>query len=128
MTRFYLKGIPTKRRPRFTRTGRVYVDQRTAKEEAAIREAYRGPYHTGPVGVEIDVYPRLATGTPKSVSSKPMTQKPDADNIAKVVLDGLQGKAFGDDKQVTRVTVTKHDKRRIPSDYTVVTVYETREI
>lgn len=35
------------------------------------------------------------------------TKKPDSDNIAKVILDALNGIAYGDDKQVVSLTVTK---------------------
>lgn len=34
-------------------------------------------------------------------------KKPDIDNIAKAVLDGLNGHAFADDKQVAALTVRK---------------------
>lgn len=34
-------------------------------------------------------------------------KKPDADNIAKIVLDALNGLAYEDDKQVTGLLVTK---------------------
>ena len=127
MTRFYLKGIPTKRRPRFTRTGRVYVDARTQEEEAAIAAAYRGAKLEGKVAIKIDVYPKLAKSTPGSTTSAPMLKRPDADNIAKAILDGLQGKAYDDDKQVCRLQIEKHDQKRIATDYTVVTVSEMRE-
>ena len=36
------------------------------------------------------------------------TQKPDADNIAKSVLDALNGLAYADDKQVVTLEVDKH--------------------
>lgn len=35
------------------------------------------------------------------------TLKPDVDNIAKIVMDGLNGVAFADDKQVVSLRVTK---------------------
>lgn len=35
------------------------------------------------------------------------TIKPDTDNIAKSILDSLNGIAYKDDKQVTRLTVEK---------------------
>lgn len=35
------------------------------------------------------------------------TKKPDIDNIAKVILDALNGIAYRDDTQVVRLTVTK---------------------
>ena len=34
-------------------------------------------------------------------------KKPDSDNIAKVVLDALNGVAYIDDKDVVKLTVTK---------------------
>ena len=36
------------------------------------------------------------------------TKKPDCDNIAKIVLDSLNGIAFMDDKQVVNLVVTKN--------------------
>ena len=33
--------------------------------------------------------------------------KPDADNIAKIVLDGLNGVAYKDDNQITKIEVKK---------------------
>ena len=35
-------------------------------------------------------------------------KKPDIDNIAKAVLDALNGVAYGDDNQVTALEVSKH--------------------
>lgn len=35
------------------------------------------------------------------------TKKPDADNIAKVICDALNGVAYGDDTQIISLTVTK---------------------
>ena len=40
--------------------------------------------------------------------NRPHTQKPDADNVEKAVLDALNGVAFLDDCQVYDVRVTKH--------------------
>lgn len=58
---------------------------------------------TGPLGVEIEAVirrpQRIRTGTP------PAPVKPDADNIAKAVLDGM--KAHFRDEQVTDLRVTK---------------------
>ena len=36
------------------------------------------------------------------------TQKPDADNIAKSVLDALNGLAYADDKQIVTLVVDKY--------------------
>ena len=37
----------------------------------------------------------------------PCTKKPDADNVLKIVMDGLNGVAYEDDKQVVDATVHK---------------------
>ena len=124
MAQFYVKGIPTKRRPRFTKSGHAYTDAATTAEAAAIANAYRGPFFYGKVAVVVDVYPKLPKSTPKGITRAPMLKKPDADNIGKIFLDALQGKAYADDKQVTSLKVIKHDMQRIETDYCVCTVRE----
>ena len=124
MTQFYIKGIPTKRRPRFTKTGHTYTDHLTVAEEEIIAHAYRGPFHLGKVEVRIDVYPKLPKSTPKGITSAPALKKPDVDNIGKIFLDALQGKAYADDKQVCKLTVIRHDLQRIDYDYCVCSVRE----
>ena len=124
MSQFYVHGIPTKRRPRFTRSGHVYTDETTVAEEAAIRNAYRGPFFEGKVAISIDVYPKLPKSTPKGIKSAPCLKKPDVDNIAKVFMDALQSVAFADDKQVCSLRVNKHDMQRIETDYCICSVRE----
>lgn len=65
----------------------------------------------------MEVYIRAYFEIPKSVSKKKKQQmleneispiiKPDTDNIAKSILDSLNGIAYLDDKQVIRLTVEK---------------------
>lgn len=107
-----------KGRPRFTRSGRPYTPKATRDYEAAIREAYMNaperppePF-SGPVSVFVATCRQLPKSAPKSVSSEPDTHKPDADNVAKVVLDALNGVAWLDDAQVTSLTVVKLDRER----------------
>ena len=119
---FYVKGIPTNRRPRFTKSGHVYTDKLTTAEAAAIANAYRGPFFQGKVYIRIDVYPKLPKSTPKGIKSAPCLKKPDVDNIGKQFLDALQGKAYADDKQVAELHVIKHDMQRIETDYCVCTI------
>ena len=38
---------------------------------------------------------------------KPYTKKPDADNLAKAILDALNGVAYPDDAQIVKLTVRK---------------------
>lgn len=103
----FVNRIPIKRRPRFS-NGHTFVDKDTKADEAAVRAAYDGPKFTGPVRVRISVFKPL-----KSVKEDewhPFTEKPDADNIAKAVLDGLNGVAFEDDAQVIDLEVRKVDR------------------
>ena len=107
-----------KGRPRFTRGGHAYTPKGTRDYERAIREAYENapdsppePF-SGPIDVTIVTSRQLPKSTPKSVIREPDTHKPDVDNIAKVVLDALNGVAWHDDAQVTSLTVVKLDRER----------------
>lgn len=122
MTQFYVKGIPTKRRPRFTRQGKAYTDAKTKAEMRAIAGKYTGPMHRGCVSVEVDIYPKLPKSAAKGLADVPAMKKPDCDNVLKVVMDALQGVAYEDDKQVTHTRVDRHNMQRIEWDYIVVTV------
>lgn len=113
--------IPIKRRPRFGKHG-AYVDSETKADEKAVRESYHGMMHTGPVGVRIHVYKPLKSG--KKNARNPFTAKPDVDNIAKAVLDGLNGVAYQDDSQVITLEVVKHDREKTGIEQTIYVVFD----
>lgn len=114
---FVLFGSPTpKGRPRFA-NGRTYTDAKTRAAEQSILAAWlvaagaRTP-HDGPIAVEI-----LATFMPPeswakwkreraTTGSWSHTKKPDLDNIIKL-LDGLNGRAWVDDSQITSIVAHK---------------------
>lgn len=79
----------------------------------AYRLAARGVrFDDGPVHVTvIAVFPRpktrQAVDWPGADGDRPHTAKPDADNLAKAVLDALNGTAWRDDAQVSRLHVVK---------------------
>lgn len=109
-----------KGRPRFTRSGRPYTPKDTRDYERDIRDAFENapgrppePF-SGPIAVCIMTYRQLPKSTPKSVISEPDTHKPDIDNVAKIVLDALNGVAWEDDAQVVRLTVSKLNRTRSP--------------
>ena len=122
MSQFFVKGIPTKRRPRFTKQGRAYTDAKTKAEEKEIASKYKGAKLRGCVSVRVDIYPKLPKNTPKKLNNIPAMKKPDVDNVLKVVMDALQGIAYEDDKQVTDAHVVRHQMQRSDWDYIVVTV------
>jgi len=115
---FTIKGEPKgKGRPRFTKTGRVYTPAETSQYEALVGLSYRnsakGYKFTSPVRVTIKAFHKPPKGKSKKVVEDMLngrilpTKKPDADNIAKIVLDGLNKVAWDDDTQVVDVMVTK---------------------
>lgn len=114
-----------KGRPRFTRGGHAYTPKGTRDYERSIREAFENapgrppePF-SGPIAVSIMTYRQLPKSTPKSVCSEPDTHKPDADNVAKIVLDALNGVAWEDDAQVVSLTVSKLRRTRSPERLSV---------
>lgn len=74
---------------------------------------------------------RVAIATERDVMSAfrkrdgdahPDTQKPDADNDAKLVLDALNGVAWDDDQQVTDLHVIKRDRTRGATPQMLITI------
>lgn len=106
---FTVDGDPRgKQRPRHTKQGIVYTPTETTQYEKRVALEYRrvgGELIDGPVKVEIWSFFRIPASKSKKAAAemlgRPADKKPDIDNIEKIVLDGLQGVAFKDDKQVT---------------------------
>lgn len=113
--RFTVKGkVRGKARPRFY-NGHAVTPKETKDYEATIAYEYlhaKGKLTERPIEVSIIV--RLAVPKSESISRQTLkiqslrpTKKPDIDNIAKVVLDALNGVAYVDDKQVVELRVSK---------------------
>lgn len=111
-----LGKIQAKERPRFNkRTGGVYTPQATKDSEALIRrcwESLKYPNLEGAVMVEINHYRSVPKSFKKSQRElalsgklKPYESLGDIDNLAKTVLDGLNGAAYNDDRQVCGLIV-----------------------
>ena len=108
--KFTVPGVPVgKGRPRFTRTGHTYTPEKTAAYEEKVRlcwKAQTGSVFSGgiPLKASIIAYFHI----PKSASKKKAaamegtfhTSRPDADNVAKAILDALNGHAYPDDSAV----------------------------
>jgi Holliday junction resolvase RusA-like endonuclease len=120
MRTFSIPGKPTgKGRPRATTIGghaRQYSPAKTVSYEGkvalAYRQAYPGepPYQAG-VPLEVSIVALFAIPTSwakrRKATARWHTGMPDADNIAKIVCDALNGIAWTDDAQVARETVLK---------------------
>ncbi len=117
---FWLAETPIgKGRPRFTRSGRVFTPKKTKDFELKI--AARASDEMVSVGIDpftvpCSVYILAQFPIPKSWSKKRreaaergevVPGKPDIDNVAKLVLDALNGVCFEDDKLVQTLKITK---------------------
>lgn len=111
-----------KQRPKFSRRGqfvKTYTPQKTVNYETYVKECFVMKHSDyTPLENELTVRINAYFPIPKSFSKKKReqaemgiikpTKKPDCDNIAKIVLDSLNGIAFIDDKQVINLVVTKN--------------------
>ena len=106
-------------RPRHMRNGHTYMPREYTAYKERVAEAYRAAggidFGDMPVGVTIDIMRELPGSRPKRVPSEPDTYKPDVDNVAKSVLDALNGVAYRDDSQVVSLSVLKCDRTRVPT-------------
>jgi Holliday junction resolvase RusA-like endonuclease len=118
---FTVPGIPIgKERPRAARVGgfiRMYTPKKSLDYETDV--AFKASQVMGdhpplelPVQMTIKAYyPIAASWTKKkqqqALSGQIVPGKPDLDNVAKAVLDALNGVAYVDDKQVVRLSLTK---------------------
>jgi Holliday junction resolvase RusA-like endonuclease len=112
-----IPGEPTaKQRPRHGK-GYTYTPEKTVNYENLVKmcfmeQGYRQLLE-GPIEAHITAYFGIPKSTSKKKHEKMMlgdivpTKKPDTDNIAKIVLDALNGIAYKDDSQVARLEVIK---------------------
>ena len=122
MMQFHIDGEPVpKGRPKFTnRAGfmRTYTPRKTVDYELAVKaaaQAAMGP--TDLLETPIGVYLYMRLPIPKSHSKKRREaclsgqekpiKKPDIDNLAKSILDGMNGVVWKDDSQIVSLHVTK---------------------
>ena len=109
-----------KQRPKFKRAGsfvKTYTPEKTASYENFVKVCYLNKYKGQKLDGEIIAEIIAYFSIPKSFSKKKRvqaiegkimpTKKPDTDNIAKTILDSLNGIAFEDDKQVVALLVKK---------------------
>jgi Holliday junction resolvase RusA-like endonuclease len=104
---FLIDGKPKpKERPRMTRRGRTYTPKATLEAEQRIRDAYSGPLFTGPVAMYV-TFEKDHTEVTIRPADWTSGLRGDIDNYVKTILDGLQGKAFDNDRQVVHLQAAK---------------------
>lgn len=121
---FTVPGIPVgKGRPRFMKNGHTYTPEKTREYENKVVLCWKSQSGKG----FADGIPLSATVTafftvPRSTSKKkaaaldgtPHTKRPDADNVAKAILDALNGHAYNDDSAIALLTVRKYQTTGAP--------------
>lgn len=128
---FSVPLVVGKARPRVTSHG-TYTPRSTSDAEDEVVTAFRDavksrryfePAPKGcPVGVWISITRAMPESRPRGLQYEQDTFKPDVDNIAKLVLDALNGEAWADDSQVVELAVRKTVRRRGLKDVTHVRV------
>lgn len=134
---FTVPGVEGQRRPRASKQGRavhIYKPASDRDREAVILGAFEkaaraawGRVITAPAGTPV----RVAIAASRDVRSdlrkrdgdlQPDTSTPDADNIAKSVLDALNGAAWADDAQVDELHVYKLTRERGATASTLINI------
>lgn len=88
-----------------TRRGRVFTPEATTIAEAIICEQYDGPTFEGPLILMVDYYKdyqQITIGELQNFENQSKLRG-DLDNYVKLTSDALNGKAWGDDRQVKLV-------------------------
>ena len=129
---FCVPGKPVgKERPRFD-GHHAYTPKKTRDYEKTVQSYFaasaRGATLSGPVCADITVLRKIPDSYTKKqkeeLANAPCETKPDCDNVAKAILDALNGIAYKDDACVTHVVV---DKRWTSNrDAVIVALYEWR--
>lgn len=113
----YEKAIG-KERPRYSaKTHRMYTPTRTSTFEEKVKNAFLSKYNiqTEPTEKPLEAIIKVQFAPPESLSKKkkntllftPYDKKPDCDNLAKSILDALNGLVYKDDKQITYLSIEK---------------------
>jgi Holliday junction resolvase RusA-like endonuclease len=116
--------IKGKARPRVF-NGHAMTPKDTVSYENWVKTCYQqqcNEYTKKPIKADIYVYYQIPKSYSKSKRDKCIknlirpTKKPDADNVAKIILDSLNGIAYKDDTQIVDLRVYKYfteDKERV---------------
>lgn len=133
--KFTVPGEPVgKGRARAARTKmgvRMFTPEKTRSYEAIVRSISAEAMGTmtpieGPVAMHLKAFfsaPKSLSKADKELAKRdalPVTKKPDVDNIAKSLADGMNGIVYRDDAQVFSVTASKFysDRPRVEVEIT----------
>ena len=112
-----LPAVKGKMRHRFG-NGRTYRVPADEANERTIRDNYLAlcgdsfKDWADEVRLRVDYQRPYPESKPKYQEGEPDTDKPDVDNVLKLVMDALNGVAYRDDAQVTEAVIRKHPRFR----------------
>lgn len=108
---FTIPGKPkSKGRPRFGRGGHTYTDKATKEAETVVHDSYvesDGPLFTTPVQLSMTFFADKTEVTITEIGEVKSTLRSDLDNLIKLVMDGLHGAAYDNDKIVYEIEAIK---------------------
>lgn len=116
---FTVQGEPRgKGRPRFCKGGHTYTDSRTKAYEDHIKACYLSQVGNIKLSGYVLMTIRAFLTAPKRTSVKTLeemekgeirpSKRPDVDNIAKAIADGLNGIAYKDDAAIVELIIEKY--------------------
>lgn len=126
-----IPGKPMGKQRARTGKGFAYTPEETINYENLVKYIYQkecGKMHEGYISAKITAYFPIPKNTSKKKRNEMAleiirpTSKPDTDNIAKIVLDSLNGIAYKDDSQVIYLNVEKYysDNPRVAIEITQI--------
>ena len=141
---FFVPGTPVgKGRPRAARRGAgvvMFTPEKTADYESLVAatasnamRAEAGPLFTGPLEAVLEMRFPVPASWSKAKRARALagvewhTSKPDADNVAKAILDACNGVVFRDDSQIVMLTATK-EFSETPGVRVVIREVQTAEL
>ena len=114
---FWVPGIPrSKQRARTLKSGRSYTPKITADYEKKVALCFlqkykKGDKFTGPVHLDLaitmPILKKWSHDKQEAMRGYPHTNRPDLGNIQKAIEDALNGFAYIDDSQISRITEYK---------------------
>jgi Holliday junction resolvase RusA-like endonuclease len=114
---FKVPGVPrAKGRPRMTKAGHAYTPSKTAQAEESflvLAMAHFPRPLNGPLRLELSFTFPIPVSWPKRKRAAALnlefghTGRPDIDNLIKLVLDALNGRAWIDDRQIYSLEASK---------------------
>lgn len=112
------KPVP-KGRPRVGKWGGVFTPKETRNFEKLVGDWVKAIYTKKPTEKALKVNISFYFKRAKSNTKKFHTQKPDLDNVAKAILDSIEGIIFVNDSQIIELNLDKYFADYVNEGFTI---------